>query len=157
MPHRTRIKFLLQEIGEYVVKFTWNRILLPHSPVFAVATVTTADADTQHSKSRASSISSTGSAGDQKVVLTGNGLAKAAKGVEAEFTIDGSRAGPGTLLLLFRLSQLFLWSTVPFTIQMDCRKLFRLQFKNSIHYYFHPLRMTIVVNLIQCKWLKTCY
>jgi len=95
MPHRTRIKFLLQEIGEYVVKFTWNRIPLPHSPVFAVATVTTADADTQHSKSRASSISSTGSAGDQKVVLTGNGLAKAAKGVEAEFTIDGSRAGPG--------------------------------------------------------------
>lgn len=103
MPHRTRIKFLLQEIGEYALKFTWNRIPLPHSPVLAIASVTALDADTQHNKSRASSVSSTGSAGDQKVVLTGNGLAKATKGVEAEFTIDGSRAGPGTFSLFFHL------------------------------------------------------
>jgi len=98
MPHRTRINFALQEIGEYALKFSWNRIPLPHSPVLAVATVTAADSDALHlssGKSRASSISSNGSAGDQKVVLTGNGLAKATKGVEAEFTIDGSRAGPG--------------------------------------------------------------
>lgn len=101
MPHRTRVKFLLQEIGEYALKFTWNRIPLPHSPVLAIAAVSASDADTQHSKSRASSISSTGSVGDQKVVLTGNGLAKATKGVEAEFTIDGSRAGPGTLYITF--------------------------------------------------------
>ena len=114
MPHRTRINFALQEIGEYALKFSWNRIPLPHSPVLAVATVTAADSDALHlssGKSRASSISSNGSAGDQKVVLTGNGLAKATKGVEAEFTIDGSRAGPGnnTLLHLSDLKKPKFW------------------------------------------------
>ena len=49
--------------------------------------------------SRASSVvSSNGSlsaAGDHQVVLTGKGLAKGVVGLESEFVIDGSRAGPG--------------------------------------------------------------
>ena len=91
MPHRTRLSFTPPQVGEYVVKLLWNRVPLPNAPHVAV----TVQPDDLPSKSRASSISSTGSGGDHKVVLTGKGLAKAMIGVEAEFTIDGSRAGPG--------------------------------------------------------------
>lgn len=98
MPHRTRVSFTPHEIGEYSLKFSWNRIPLPNSPLVGVASVILPAEESHHSspnKSRASSISSSGSGGDHKVVLTGKGLAKAIIGDEAEFTIDGSRAGPG--------------------------------------------------------------
>lgn len=97
IPHRTRVCFIPFEIGEHSIKFTWNRMPLPGAPTVGLATVAFSSEDTNHSttKSRASSISSSGSGGDHKVILTGKGLAKALIGVEADFTIDGSRAGPG--------------------------------------------------------------
>lgn len=99
MPHRTRICFTPIESGEYMIKLAWNRIPLPHSPLMAYANHGPLPSEENNpslsSKSRASSISSSSSGGDQKVILTGKGLAKSVCGVEAEFTIDGSRAGPG--------------------------------------------------------------
>lgn len=99
MPHRTRVCFTPMEAGEYSTKFTWNRVPLPNSPVVGVTSITLLPEESSHissNKSRASSISSSGSGGDHKVILTGKGLAKAMMEAEAEFTIDGSRAGPGT-------------------------------------------------------------
>lgn len=100
MPHRTRVSFTPAESGEYTLKLAWNRIPLPHSPLVAFASHAPLHSEEPNpstsSKSRASSISSSGSGGDQKVILTGKGLAKAVCGMEAEFTIDGSRAGPGS-------------------------------------------------------------
>lgn len=104
MPHRTRVSFTPLEVGEYAIKFTWNRVPLPNAPLVGVTSVALPPDDSNHlspSKSRASSISSSGSGGDHKVVLTGKGLAKAMIGTEAEFTIDGSRAGPGTYNAIF--------------------------------------------------------
>lgn len=100
MPHRTRMNFTPPEAGEYSIKFTWNNLHLPNSPFVGVTSVSNPNDDnplTLQNKSRASSVSSSGSGGDHKVVLTGKGLAKAIIGAEAEFTIDGSRAGPGIL------------------------------------------------------------
>ncbi|XP_046654649.1 filamin-C-like isoform X2 [Daphnia pulicaria] len=98
MPHRTRVGFTPMEVGEYSIKFTWNRVPLPNSPVVGVISIDLPSEEnnrTLHNKSRASSISSSSSGGDHKVILTGQGLAKAITDTEAEFTIDGSRAGPG--------------------------------------------------------------
>jgi filamin len=98
MPHRTRVCFTPLELGEYAMKFTWNRVILPNSPVVGVTSIDLPSDEnnhTSHNKSRASSISSSGSGGDHKVILTGKGLAKAVTGTGAKFTIDGSRAGPG--------------------------------------------------------------
>ena len=107
MPHRTRASFLPSELGDYLLKFTWNRIDLPNYPLYAIATVAAASTSVvSAAKSRASSVSSTGSGGDQKVILTGKGLSKAVVGQEAEFTIDGSRAGPGILVHLRKAHRL---------------------------------------------------
>ncbi|XP_059352458.1 filamin-B-like isoform X4 [Daphnia carinata] len=98
MPHRTRVCFTPLEVGEYSTKFTWNRVPLPNSPLVGVTSIALPPEESSHvssNKSRASSISSSGSGGDHKVILTGKGLAKAMVDAEAEFTIDGSRAGPG--------------------------------------------------------------
>ena len=99
MPHRTRVRFTPPEIGEYAIDLTWNRVPLPNSPIAAIAHDGLASSQNDRSlnslKSGASSVSSNGSGGDQKVILSGRGLARAICGVEAEFTIDGSRAGPG--------------------------------------------------------------
>lgn len=107
MLHRTRASFLPSELGDYLLKFTWNRIDLPNYPLHAIATVAAASTSVvSAAKSRASSVSSTGSGGDQKVILTGKGLSKAVVGQEAEFTIDGSRAGPGILVHLRKAHRL---------------------------------------------------
>lgn len=98
MPHRTKLCFTPPVPGEYSFRFSWNRAVLPNAPTQAIASaamVMDDGASYTTNKSRASSISSAGSGGDHKVVLTGKGLAKAVCGIEAEFTIDGSRAGPG--------------------------------------------------------------
>ena len=95
MHNRTKICFTPMETGEYTFRFAWNRIPLLHAPVLGIAYLSEEN-PAVISKSRASSISSSGSLSDQKVVLTGKGLAQAITGVEADFTIDGSRAGPGT-------------------------------------------------------------
>lgn len=92
--NRSKICFTPTETGEHTFRFAWNRIPLLHAPVLGMAYLTDEIPGTS-SKSRASSISSSGSGSDHKVVLTGKGLAKAICGIEADFTIDGSRAGPG--------------------------------------------------------------
>lgn len=110
MPHRTRVRFTPPEIGEYAIDLTWNRVPLPNSPIAALAHDGLASSQTDRSlsslKSGASSVSSNGSGGDQKVILSGKGLARAICGAEAEFTIDGSRAGPGMILNFQALSTL---------------------------------------------------
>lgn len=113
MPHRTRIRFTPLEIGEYAIDLTWNRIPLPNSPIAAIAHDGAAAAPQNERslsslKSGASSVSSTGSGGDQKVILSGKGLARAVCGVEAEFTIDGSRAGPGNCKNSCYLNSMFI-------------------------------------------------
>jgi hypothetical protein len=78
--------------------FKFLFFILPNSPVVGVTSIDLPSDEnnhTSHNKSRASSISSSGSGGDHKVILTGKGLAKAVTGTGAKFTIDGSRAGPG--------------------------------------------------------------
>ena len=100
MSHRTKVRFLPTETGDYKFKLTYNQIPLSNVPSHAICYAITEDAiiTGASSKSRASSVaslSSTGSGSDQKVVLTGKGLAYATIGQPAEFTIDGSRAGQG--------------------------------------------------------------
>lgn len=118
MPHRTRVCFTPLEVGEYSTKFTWNRVPLPNSPLVGVTSIALPPEERSHvssNKSRASSISSSGSGGDHKVILTGNGLAKAMVDAEAEFTIDGSRAGPGTShIAMFNLPSLFHFQKFPY-------------------------------------------
>ena len=96
--NRTKICFTPTETGEHTFRFVWNRIPLLHAPVLGIAYLSDEN-PVSTSKSRASSISSSGSGSDQKVVLTGKGLAKAITGIEADFTIDGSRAGPGKRII----------------------------------------------------------
>lgn len=98
--NRTKICFTPIETGEYTFRFAWNRFPLLHAPIFGIACLSEEN-PALISKSRASSISSSGSLSDQKVVLTGKGLAKAITGVESDFTIDGSRAGPGRIIYIF--------------------------------------------------------
>ena len=79
------LSFTPPQVGEYVAKLLWNRVLFLIAPHVVGIT----RSNDLPSKSRASSISSTGSDEDHKVVLT-----KAIFGVEV-FTIDGSRDDPG--------------------------------------------------------------
>jgi len=74
---RSRVSFVPQEAGEHLLYLYWHDVPLPGSPFLAFA-------DTQSASSDSS-----------RVVLRGHGLASARCGQEAEFTIDGSQAGPG--------------------------------------------------------------
>ena len=77
----SRVRLLLtpRTPGEHVVYLQYGGFSLPHSPVLGVADG-----------------GSGASSGPVRVVLTGRGLAGAKCHDEAEFTIDGSQAGPGT-------------------------------------------------------------
>lgn len=73
---RVRLLMTPRETGEHLLYLHWAGVPLPRSPVLCV-------------------VEGGPGAGPVRVVLTGRGLAGARCGEEAEFTIDGSQAGPG--------------------------------------------------------------
>jgi filamin len=79
----SRVRLLLtpRSSGEHLVYLQYGGFPLPRSPLLGIADG-----------------GSGASNGPVRVVLTGRGLAGARCHEEAEFTIDGSQAGPGTVL-----------------------------------------------------------
>jgi len=75
----TRARLLLtpRSAGEHLLSVSYGGFLLPRSPLVGMAEASGA------------------TAGPVRVVLTGRGLATAKCQQEAEFSIDGSQAGPG--------------------------------------------------------------
>lgn len=78
----SRVRLLLtpRTSGEHLVYLQYGGFPLPRSPLLGIADG-----------------GSGASSGPVRVVLTGRGLAGARCHEEAEFTIDGSQAGPGTI------------------------------------------------------------
>lgn len=75
-PDRVQLTVTPRTPGPHTLHLSYGGFMLPCSPVQAMAE---------------------GGAGGVRVVLTGKGLAGAVCNQQAEFTIDGSQAGPGLL------------------------------------------------------------
>lgn len=86
----SRVRLLLtpRTSGEHLVYLQYGGFPLPRSPLLGIADG-----------------GSGASSGPVRVVLTGRGLAGARCHEEAEFTIDGSQAGPGTIPNFLELYQ----------------------------------------------------
>lgn len=74
-PDRVQIIVTPRTAGPHTLLLSFGGFPLPNSPIQALAE---------------------GGMGGVRVILTGKGLASAVCNQQAEFTIDGSQAGPGT-------------------------------------------------------------
>lgn len=79
-PDRLQVVVTPRTPGPHTLHLSYGGFTLPLSPVQALAE---------------------GGTGGVRVILTGKGLAGAVCNQQAEFTIDGSQAGPGVWLIIF--------------------------------------------------------